>query len=42
MHPHVWVDEQIAQMYELMKSIRERELAENDPEYESLSQPKQP
>nr|POE64886.1 hypothetical protein CFP56_69578 [Quercus suber] len=27
-------DQQIGQMYELMNSIRERELAENDPEYE--------
>lgn len=27
-------DEQIAQMYELMNAIRERELAENDPEFD--------
>jgi hypothetical protein len=26
-------DEQIAQMYELMRAIREKELVENDPEY---------
>ncbi|KAK5125149.1 hypothetical protein LTR85_000825 [Meristemomyces frigidus] len=26
-------DQQIGQMYELMQSIREKELAENDPEY---------
>lgn len=28
------IDEQIAQMYELMNSIRERELADNDPEFD--------
>jgi hypothetical protein len=27
------LDQQIGQMYELMNSIREKELAENDPEY---------
>lgn len=27
------IDQQIGQMYELMVSIRERELAENDPDY---------
>lgn len=26
-------DQQLGQMYELMKSIRERDLAENDPEF---------
>lgn len=26
-------DQQIAQMYELMQAIREKELSENDPEY---------
>lgn len=26
-------DQQLGQMYELMRSIREKELAENDPEY---------
>ncbi|KAF7845948.1 hypothetical protein BT93_L5835 [Corymbia citriodora subsp. variegata] len=31
-------DEQIAQMYELMKSIREKELGENDPEYQPGNQ----
>ena len=28
------VDQQIGQLYELMSAIREKELAENDPEYE--------
>jgi hypothetical protein len=28
-----FTDQQIGQMYELMNSIREKELAENDPEY---------
>ncbi|KAI7374349.1 hypothetical protein KC336_g20230 [Hortaea werneckii] len=28
-------DQQIGQLYELMNSIRERELAENDPDYQS-------
>ncbi|KAK0805526.1 hypothetical protein LTR91_019147 [Friedmanniomyces endolithicus] len=32
-------DEQIAQMYELMQAIRERELAENDPEYKPHTPP---
>ncbi|KAI7278502.1 hypothetical protein KC345_g5922 [Hortaea werneckii] len=32
-------DQQVGQLYELMNSIRERELAENDPEYESPPPP---
>ena len=32
METDYWIDEQIAQMYELMQSIRKRELEENDPE----------
>lgn len=32
-------DQQIGQMYELMNSIRERELADNDPEYEAPVSP---
>lgn len=28
-------DQQLAQMYELMQTIRESELAENDPEYDA-------
>lgn len=30
-------DEQIAQLYELMNAIREKELSENDPEHEPRS-----
>ncbi|GAB7353869.1 hypothetical protein MBLNU459_g4227t1 [Dothideomycetes sp. NU459] len=33
-------DEQIAQMYELMNAIREKELQENDPEYLPHTPPK--
>ncbi|KAI6910790.1 hypothetical protein KC318_g3006 [Hortaea werneckii] len=32
-------DQQIGQLYELMNSIRERELAENDPDYQSPPPP---
>ncbi|KAI6848860.1 hypothetical protein KC332_g1555 [Hortaea werneckii] len=32
-------DQQVGQLYELMNSIRERELAENDPEYEAPPPP---
>ncbi|KAI7340021.1 hypothetical protein KC315_g917 [Hortaea werneckii] len=32
-------DQQIGQLYELMNSIRERELAENDPDYSSPPPP---
>ncbi|KAK3700217.1 hypothetical protein LTR37_016096 [Vermiconidia calcicola] len=32
-------DQQLGQMYELMNAIREKELAENDPEYEPPSRP---
>ncbi|KAK3071028.1 hypothetical protein LTR53_009424 [Teratosphaeriaceae sp. CCFEE 6253] len=35
-------DEQIAQMYELMQAIRERELADNDPEYKPHTPPPAP
>lgn len=31
---HLLADEQIGQMYELMNAIRERELSENDPEFD--------
>ena len=31
------LDEQLAQLYELMNAIREKELSENDPEYEPSS-----
>ncbi|GAB7353868.1 hypothetical protein MBLNU459_g4227t2 [Dothideomycetes sp. NU459] len=34
------LDEQIAQMYELMNAIREKELQENDPEYLPHTPPK--
>ncbi len=37
--PATPIDEQIAQMYELMQAIRERELAENDPEYKPHTPP---
>ena len=30
----MFTDQQIGQLYELMNAIREKELAENDPEYE--------
>lgn len=30
---HRVTDEQLGQLYELMRAIREKELAENDPEY---------
>lgn len=29
-----FTDQQIGQLYELMNAIREKELSENDPEYE--------
>ncbi|KAI7615453.1 hypothetical protein KC319_g19685 [Hortaea werneckii] len=32
-------DQQVGQLYELMNSIRERELAENDPDYEAPPPP---
>jgi hypothetical protein len=31
------IDQQLGQMYELMTTIREQELAENDPEYSASS-----
>ncbi|EMD00207.1 hypothetical protein BAUCODRAFT_30673 [Baudoinia panamericana UAMH 10762] len=35
-------DQQIGQLYELMNSIRERELADNDPEYKPHHPPEPP
>ena len=31
----IFTDQQIGQLYELMNAIREKELAENDPEYDT-------
>jgi hypothetical protein len=31
------IDEQIAQMYELMQAIRKQELEENDPEFQAAT-----
>lgn len=34
-------DQQLGQLYELMNAIREKEMAENDPEHEHESSPRE-